>query len=174
MLVIFDFDDILFDRDSFMKALAESLDFSYEQFIKSYNENFKEKGINYSLKKHLKILGKVDAGIKTDNLFRDLSNFLHKEAIESLKKFKSKNHDLILLTFGDKDYQSRKIKASGVSKHFDRVLTTRDKIKTLNEILPQDKYAIFINDKECENKEIKKHFPDLKIIDSIKNISYEY
>ena len=91
-------------------------------------------------------------------LFSDTLSFLH-----HLKTVKQK---LILLSFGDFAFQSKKINAAGIAQFFDEIIITPDgKVLALEKILEQfndEKDIWFINDKIEETKKILEHFPKLK------------
>jgi hypothetical protein len=78
----------------------------------------------------------------------------------------------ILLTFGDLDFQGKKVKELGLEKYFDEViLTDEHKLDFLKDFVEKnsDKEIIFINDnynkRFSENEEIKKAIPEIKIFE---------
>lgn len=164
MLIFFDFDDTLFDRNKFLLSLAKKMGLSYEDFLHSYNKNFKSKKKNYSLKQHLKILNLETKTEKLDLFLSDLTRFVLPGAVSCLKKARSKASQVILLSQGDKEFQAQKIKASGLIKYFDTIIITSDKVKALKPWQDKDSLLVVVNDKQEENIEIKKTFPRIKII----------
>lgn len=93
-------------------------------------------------------------------LFSDASSFLH--------FLKTVNQKIILLSFGEFSFQSKKINATGIAKFFDEIVITPDnKELALEKILKQfdDETGVwFLNDKIEETRKILEHFPKLKPI----------
>lgn len=93
-------------------------------------------------------------------LFSDASSFLH--------FLKTVNQKIILLSFGELSFQSKKINASGIAKFFDEIIITPDnKELALEKILKQfeDETDVwFLNDKIGETKKALERFPKLKPI----------
>ena len=150
--IYFDFDETLFNTDKF-----------YHEFLticKNYNIN--EKSINLIKQKlfknklfNLEIL--VEYLIKRYNLSLEFKKeikqlysekFVFKEVENCLEKLK-KEYNLILLTNGDKEYQSAKIEGSKLSKYFFKIIITNDKTKLNIDYLK----GLFIDNNP---KEIKK------------------
>ncbi len=167
MIIFFDFDDVLFNRNKFISALAGELGLSLDEFLRDYNNYFKKKKKNYSLREHLKILGKFYQREKWDLFFKDLSKFVYpgtREALSALQR--GKTGKMILLSRGDKDFQEKKIQGSGLRGFFEEVIIASDKISFLSSRNFKEE-VIFINDKQEENKKIKKYFPEFKIAESL-------
>ena len=164
MVVFFDFDDTLFDRGKFIRSLAEQMGLSRDEFFRDYDRYFKDKDKPYSLKKHLEIRGKSDKDNGMDHFLCDLSAFVYSDAHKLLQEFRWQADKLLLLSYGDKDLQNKKIRGSGLAEYFDKIIVTSDKAKTLKEWYSDKERIIFINDKPEENERMKNLFPDLEII----------
>ncbi len=111
--------------------------------------------------------------LKDEKLIKFLENHLEKYlfdgVVENLKKIKDRK---ILLTFGDIEFQKKKVEALGLDKVFDEViLTDEHKIDFLKDFVEKNKgeEIIFVNDnynkRFLENAEIKKVIPEIKIFE---------
>jgi len=96
----------------------------------------------------------------------ELKELLFFDALSFLQYLKNVNQKLILLSFGEFSFQSKKISATGIAKFFDEIIITPDsKELALEKILKQfvdEKDVWFINDKIEETKKMLEHFPKLK------------
>ena len=97
---------------------------------------------------------------------KELKELLFSDAPAFLHYLKTTNQKLILLSFGEFSFQSKKINATGIAKFFDEIIITPDgKELAVEKILKQfddEKDVWFVNDKIAETKKILEHFPDLK------------
>ena len=165
MRIILDFDDTLFDRDGFMRDLARVMGVEYNQFLDSYSRNFKQQHKFYCPYQHLRILyseaeirGKMDA---MEDFLQDLSDFVYPGGREFLQVASANTEELILLSWGDPDFQHIKIKNCKLQDFFDKIITTENKIEVLQDWGTEP--FIFINDKQEENQEIEKRFPQGRV-----------
>lgn len=140
MIIIFDLDYTLFDTDKFKHdGLALFFNMNEAEFKDYYKKNFKDKGINYSPKKHLQGLGwsykEMMAKLNEfDNwLEKEISRYLFPGAERILNRLKQADHKIILATFGDQEFQEQKISAlkiNGISaKEFFNEVIISDKVK---------------------------------------------
>ncbi|MFW5888619.1 MAG: HAD family hydrolase [Patescibacteria group bacterium] len=170
MTVIFDFDDTLFDKSSFVDRLAEIMGVSGDEFLDTYNEHFKKNKISYSAYEHLEVLNgikreqfdKRSAQKRVDEFLQDVSAFVFPDAVKLLEAVRKKEPELILLSAGNSDFQRVKIKNSGISDFFDKIIVTADKVDSLRPW--SGKEIIFINDKEGENCKVAKEYPLAKVL----------
>lgn len=140
MIIIFDLDYTLLDTARFKRdGLALFFNMNEAEFKDYYKKNFKDKGVNYSPKKHLEFLGwgQAELAAKLDELDdwleKEISRYLLPEAEEILKRFKEAGHKIILASFGDKEFQKQKISALkinqiSVREFFNEVIIS-DKVK---------------------------------------------
>lgn len=161
--IIFDFDDTLFDTkklkgDIFKEIASHGVN---RTLIK---KTYKECRSAYCLSKHTQILKKHDLlipkSIHKKVAGYNFKSYLFPGIINDLEKLSKKNY-LILLTKGDKKFQKTKIEGTNISKYFKEVHVTQ---KNKEEFFKKTKYPhpiYFINDKESENKIIKKLFPKI-------------
>lgn len=168
MTIILDFDDVLFDTRKFKICLAEIFEKYKIDFHKYYNKAKEPQGA-YSLKKHLLLVKKENKKIDIKKIEKDINKinfnaFLFPDAIKFLKKFK--NHNLILLSWGEKKFQQTKIYGLGRNFVFlfDKVIIgPEEKAKVLRRILNlyTSKPVIFIDNNPQERKKIRDNFKDI-------------
>ena len=141
-----DFDNTIFDTVSFHNDLIKILlDNNIEE---SYiNDYYKENGVKpLDLVNHL--CNEVIT-VKVDELFKNAKKYLYKDAIEFLKTKSFNNY--ILYTYGDLDYQNKKIDNSGIKDYFDEIIIT-DSEKTNLKL--DYKNSVFIEDNTKVIKEL--------------------
>ncbi len=133
-----DFDNTIFDTVSFHNDLIKIIldnNVSKEYIDGYYHKN----GVNpIDLVNHL--CNPVITN-EVEKLFKRASNYLYKDALEFLSHKSFNNY--ILYTYGDIDYQNKKIDNCGILEYFDEVIITDD-IKT--NIKLDYKNGIFIDD----------------------------
>ena len=172
MLIILDFDDVLFDNTvGFKKALAKIFRKHKADFWEIYSKIRTAKG-GYSPKKHLALLKKRNKEIDIEGIEKDIDKinikqFLFPDVLNFLKTFKK--HNLILISWGEKKFQDRKIYGLGKSfiSLFDEVITGPvEKAKVLDKILKsyKSKPVVFIDDNPQELKKIRDNFKDVILI----------
>ena len=97
-----------------------------------------------------------------------IKNLLFPEAVSFLEFLKQTNQPLILLSFGEANFQKTKINITGITKFFDSIhITTDAKELALDAILEEfknEENIWFINDKIEETKKVVERFPHLKPI----------
>ena len=141
-----DFDNTIFDTVSFHNDLIKILiDNKIEE--KYINDYYKKNGI-----KPLDLVNSLCNEVITsevDELFKKAKNYLYKDAIEFLSHKSFNNY--ILYTYGDLDYQNKKIDNSGILEYFDEVIITDD-LKTNLKLDYEN--GIFIDDNTKVIKEL--------------------
>ena len=110
----------------------------------------------------IKLFSKIEIKKKIDLILDNSKNFVYSDFFGFARSFNKK--DLILLSFGEINFQRTKIKNSGVSSFFSRVIVTqKNKIKEVKPIC--EKYSeekiFFIDDKAEQIDEIKKTLPQI-------------
>lgn len=175
-MFIIDFDDTLFDTQSFKQARLEAVracDVSDEVYWETYTEarNSPDGLFTYSNERHAEMIARrgydkdvILAHLETTT-GENLKDFLFPTTCEFLDKLKAFNKPLILLSLGDPSFQELKVKGSCIDSHFDRIFMVKqskaDIVKDLLDTHP-DETPWFINDKVLETVELHKQFPNIK------------
>lgn len=142
-----DFDNTLFNTEKFYNDLLK--------IVKKYNINRNDIELYYknndnrlfnpiiiinNLIKDEKQNKEMQKEIK--KFFRDLSIYLYDDTLNFLEVIK-KNNELILLTYGDFDYQSLKVNNAGIKDYFDKIIITN---KNKGDLDLDYKNSVFIDD----------------------------
>jgi FMN phosphatase YigB (HAD superfamily) len=104
----FDFDRVLFDTDTFNKYLKENVEGLKHVDASPYNENEV-----YSPEIHAEL-----CGIPVERIYgaiEDTSQFLYPD-VEALKDI---DHEVVIISRGEKEFQKAKIENSGILSHVD-------------------------------------------------------
>lgn len=171
MIVIFDLDYTLLDTESFKKGLAKASNISLEDFERIYIKYFShDTGRKFTLAAHLRFLikeklvsreDKEKIKLATSNEIKKINKYLFPESEDLLKKFKAKNHYLILLTWGNKKWQKSKIDNLKIKKYFDEIITVdKDKGDCIKFLEKKHEKILVINDNLKES---------LKLVNKLKN-----
>jgi len=162
MIIIFDLDYTLLDAKKLKQGLAKALGLTAREFEKSYLEHFKNKKINYNFEKHLQILDKKHTP-QIDKFFKNLDQYLFPQSLNILKKLKT-NNKLILLSFGNKNWQKQKINNLNIKKYFDKIiLTDKSKAEILKQLQGTKDKILIINDNARETLEMQKTLKNAKV-----------
>src|SRR3989338_7130190 len=132
MKVIFDLDYTLLDTARFKEKLAEI--FSEQDFFDDYDKYFKAEGVNF-----------------------DYDKYLLPDAENVLKYFQDCGHELILITFGNKNWQAEKVKYLSIGRYFDRVIfeeNDKSQSEYLKALGQTNDEVLIINDNIREAKEM--------------------
>ncbi len=165
MKIIFDLDYTLLDTAEFKKKMAEILG---ENFKADYEKYFKSRGVNFNLGEYLSILKKnhrIDdetsekMKAEIEELFLDIDDYLKFGVEKTLEHFKERGDELILMTFGYKQWQKEKIKNLSIKKYFDEIIF-EDKDKSQSEYLKslgkKNEEVLIINDNLSEAEQMLK------------------
>ena len=170
MKVIFDLDYTLMDTVQLHSKLAEIFD--KENYREDYQFFFRSKGISFDGEKYLAILkelGRIDGArekelkSKLAELMENMDDFLKPDAESVLKHFIKDGHELILITFGNKEWQEKKVKNLSIKKYFSEIIfEEEDKSKSeyLRSLGEGDEKILIINDNLDEAAEMKKVLGD--------------
>ncbi len=165
---IFDFDDTLYDN----MALREDVRRIFKKHgisEQKVEDTYKNVRHLYNYEKHVEAVKSIHTEIDTLSILKELNSLPFNQYTfygvhEILENLQQKNK-LILLTFGDRNFQQRKLDASGVLAYFHEVvITQKHKAETLKELEVLDKEVYFLNDKQMENDVIGTEFTHFKII----------
>ena len=135
MNIYVDFDGTLFNSDLLLSDyidLLKKYNISSDTVWDVINTIFKEEKFNLFrltnyINKHYDITGNLSYDL--NELFK--KNYVYDDVFDSLDIL-SKSFNLILLTYGDYEYQSYKIKVSNLSKYFTNVIITKDRKSSLD------------------------------------------
>jgi len=149
MIYYIDFDNTLFNTEEFYNDLKELIK-KYDIFEKDINEYY-NKFLSNELFNPIKIINIIlqnnplKKQIKEEiNFFlRDLSKYLYDDTINFLEYLNNKNYTIILLTYGNYEYQNIKINNSFIKEYFSKIIITS---KNKHELNLDYNNAIFIDD----------------------------
>lgn len=116
-----------------------------------YNKNSKIKNFPKSLISFCQIHGYHYKDVCD---YFDYTNLVFKGAINTLTQLKQ-NGKLYLFTEGDAKIQKAKIKQLSLSKYFDEIIISKDKVEDLTKHNLKNKNLIFIDDKPINVEKIK-------------------
>jgi hypothetical protein len=102
---------VIFDTDRFNDHLKEEVEGLEHVESSPYNEH----GV-YSPKMHTEMCG-IDVQ-RIYNAMEDLKEFVYEDASD----IDSTDHELVLVTRGQKDYQKKKIEGAGIEEKFDKIV----------------------------------------------------
>ena len=168
-IAILDWDYTLFDTFVFKKSIANFLSLSLPEFLLEEEEKFQS--TPYSLKEHLKLNKKQ---LHENDFFKhSLDSFLLLGVKDLIDSLKLKGYLIILLTYGNKNFQKQKINScSTIVSLFDEIIYAQSsKLNYLKEFLKYS-HLVIINDnaKELITMANKLEKNQYDIVD-IKNIS---
>ena len=170
-IIIFDFDNTLFSTSQFKKELIgnfKKLGITQEIFEKTYfasKKNKKYQGYNYHIKLIKKIYPKYSFKQLKDVFKRTLRKsyfFVYPEVLKILPNLSLK-YELVLISFGEKNFQRKKIKNSGLEKFFKKIIISSqfNKISSFSKIFRKKAQIFFIEDNPLVLKAVKKKFPEV-------------
>lgn len=157
MKIFLDFDRTLFDLDAFHKEAREALEArglpqgAYLASKQPFSTVSGMSGGSYTPERHEAELERLFPGMGLSlasfvrGLNREGQRFVFPGAEEFLRKIAE--HELIILTFGNDEYQRYKIAGSGLEGLIDRIIVTdEDKWAAMRVELSSDEEAIFVDD----------------------------
>lgn len=147
-----DFDDTLFDTNSFKKELNKILEqngLDKSCYAVNYKDGKDEQHL-LNIRNLFKYLSNKE-NIPLENLinpleklFSKLPEFVHKDSIDFLNYLKSKGNKTYILTWGDQEFQREKVFSSKLNEFVDGVIYT-EKLKYQLENIDY-KNSFFIDD----------------------------
>lgn len=165
--ILIDFDGTMFDTAGFKEEIfrvfsisgydledirstfiAECMDYKY-----SPEQQFKRLlGIKHSNEKL------VDARI--DNLYKNVQRFLYADSECFLKEVDRTKYEICLLTLGDVDFQTRKVRESGLIGYFDNIFVcTEQKWDFIKNLVEFRDYFVIIDDRADTLNNVKNKYP---------------
>lgn len=164
MIVIFDLDYTIFDAKRFRaECLAPFFGMRPAEFENYYKVNFKDKQIHFDA---LEMLGRFELTEEELDraLERQISSFLFPETDKIIKKFKDAGTKLVMLTFGNKAWQARKIKylklgEESLGSLFDQIIfADKSKAESAELGVLGDGRIVIINDNAKESQALMRLF----------------
>lgn len=180
MFIFIDFDDVLFNTKAFKKDLINIFlknGIGKKNFFASYYDYpiKNKRGLKkYDPWRQIKILKekkKINEEKLKDDLAKLLGNlkkFIFPDSRSFLKKFKKK--ELVLISYGDTEFQKIKIESSKVSPYFLKIVVgDEDKAELIKKFLirqpAEKKENIFLlEDFPLHINAVKRKLPEVKII----------
>jgi phosphoglycolate phosphatase-like HAD superfamily hydrolase len=172
-VLVFDFDRTLFDVKLLITKFREgfaSCGVSAAIFDETLAEVDKDK--MYSPRKHVMLVCKKCPGVKEDALiveyekvFSIADQILFDGAKELVDRLSGKYH-IILMTFGNIEYQIDKVHGSGIAAPFEEVIFTLDrtKVSPLRGIIARFDNVCLIDDRISTLKSVKEALPQVRTV----------
>ena len=168
-IIVFDLDDTLFLTQEFKKELIKNfqkIGLPKKIFLKTYLASKKDQrylGENYQIKLIKKIFPQYSfKKLKSvfEKTFEKAPFFVPEETFKILAELSLK-YELILISFGEKNFQRKKIKSSGLEKFFKKIIISSQlyKISSFSRIFRKKAQIFFVEDNPSILKAIKKKFP---------------
>lgn len=180
MKIILDFDDTIFNTHRLAKesvVIFEKFGFTEKEFWDAYQKCKKIKGdfdldmvvdlvfnsnkSNYPNTEDC-LIDKNKIKKEMNFLFLKASEFIYPDLFDFVKKFNGK--DLILLSFGEINFQGMKIENSKITSFFsETIITQKNKVEDLKLICEKygDEKIFFIDDKAEQIDKIKESLPQI-------------
>jgi len=163
-----DFDNTLFDPRPLKKAIFdvfESAGFAKDEVSSSYKEVCRLFDNNYSPERQAKFLFETrsfdeDYALKKINkAVRECSGYLFSDSIDFLAGLDHEKFEIMLLSYGDKKFQSDKVKCCGVEKYFNKLyFCQEEKWIFLKKLVEPGERFIIIDDRGDALDNIAKEF----------------
>lgn len=172
MKIIFDFDHTIFDmtsmHDEIMSGM-ESLGLSREDYRDVYS-----KVTQWKLFTVEDIASKINQhhGLPRENIvevFENVANscdlYLYDDVHQCCKSLRADGHKLYLLSWGDENWQNKKIESAKVAHHFEEIITVSQlKADCLGEWYKAGERIVLVDDKPAELKAVQDKYPDFHLI----------
>jgi FMN phosphatase YigB (HAD superfamily) len=175
MKIFIDFDDVIFNTKKYkndFERLFEKHGISRDLLKKYYadpDDQFKAKTFNpWRQIERISKESNFDKGgllIDIDNFIQDLSAYIFPDVFDFTLQFGAEN--LLVVSFGDGEFQAKKITGSGIRAQIKNIIVTQDlksiaieKIIEKENINPEEK-MFFIDDRAGQIENVKKIFPEM-------------
>ncbi len=158
MKIFLEFDRTLYDLDAVLRLSQEKLETEgiskeiYEQSRTYFARGDGMSGYLYSPERHEKILRMLAPAASKRSfakLLRDITADGERFVFDEVREFLDgvSEHERIILTFGDAEFQSTKIRGSGLDRSVEQVLVTNEsKWDIIEKVMEADEDVIFVDD----------------------------
>ncbi len=172
MTVILDLDYTLLDTVRFKEALVQTLMTcgpTRQQIDAAYSDVVKRPGVvyDYDPDLQLELLGdavtcsRAEARRRLGEVAERTGDFLYPGAAVFLQRLKDMGAKLVLLTLGNEQWQSEKVRRSSLGRYFDRVVASAGEKKDVIAALSDPAGKTFVvNDNPEETLAMAKNAPD--------------
>ena len=172
MTIILDLDYTLLDTVRFKDALVRALMTcgpTRQEIDAAYSDVVNRPGVvyDYDPDLQLELLGQAvtctreEARKRLGDVARRAGEFLYPGAEAFLERLRSTGAKLVLLTLGNQDWQSEKVRSSSLGKYFDRVIASvGEKRDVIVSLADPDGRTVVVNDNPEENLSMSKAAPD--------------
>lgn len=164
-LIILDFDHTLFDTSRFINDLEdafEAVGISKTYFQKQRSELKKNQKVFDFNKMAVTLQNKIaiDPHKIVENILKkNGKNYIFSDVNSFIQNHKN-NFDFMILTQGDQNLQTKKLKYSGFEK-FPALITMSSKIEPLANLVNEYDQVYFIDDRATHIDEVKERFPNV-------------
>lgn len=178
-MVIFDFDHTLLDTHRFKEAIVGAIAVfgpAKEEVRNAHERSMGRRedrtGI-YDPDRHIELLRESfpddesmqKARTAIDGVLESTGDFLYPGVEGFLGRLKARGYRLILLTFGNEEWQKKKVGNSGISGYFDDVIATSgSKGEVLKEIACGGEPVFVVNDNPRETRDMMEEAPELHYV----------
>lgn len=170
MIYVIDFDYTLFNTSAFVDKLTfEFTRFGIlpEAFRETMAEVKKELGY-YDYKKHLEqlVFGKEyqEALEVIDSVLSQAGEFLYPDALPFLQRTHAAGHSLYILTFGEDDWQRKKIVGAQIDGFVQVHTTTGSKVEAFKALGAQGQPMVLVEDSGPIIDQMKAAYPEMTTV----------
>lgn len=162
-----DFDKTIFDTSQVKERLYRifgQFGFNQEEIDRTYSAEALDGKFNpEGQAKRLYEIKPFDLGVfelKIKSLIFDSNKILYYDTIWFLKSIDREKYQVNILSYGDINFQNRKIKQSGITEMFDEIYVTNlEKQIFLQDFVKENEYFIVIDDKIDNLEKISAKYP---------------
>lgn len=170
MIYIADFDYTLFNTGALLDRLVrefERFGIAAEQFHSAVQQVKQEVGY-YDYKKHVAQLAfgqDYKAALEVmESVVSQASEFLYPDTLPFLERAHAANHQIYILTFGDDDWQRKKIIGAQIDGFVQTHTTIGSKVDSLKALGAHGQPMIMVEDSGPIIDDVKTAFPDITTV----------
>lgn len=165
--IFIDFDGTLFDTLLIKNAqlnIFRDLGFPEAEVMRIYRAECEDGGFNHeSFVARFAEVRNIDsrsASEQINKVLDECGKYLYHDSISFLNWLDKDIFEVDLMTFGDLEYQKRKVEACDIVKYFDHVhYTTKKKWEELQPLVSADEKFVFVDDNEQTIVDLREHYP---------------